>query len=260
MIATMADWRNRAHAPVTFVTFANSVAGALAAVRPDLKCQSTKSALYLRTTGGRAWAQDLGQAYEIYCGQPKLLNSLVRLTVASICDRALLDEAGASIALDCVLPVVRRREMLAESDVLFAPFARSLAETFVLDHAMGQTLVTPAIQERLTAGVAELRVAARNNLNDRLGEVVIERLGNDVTLISSDTLPASSLLFSQVFWRLMPPTTEPLSAIPADAHTLVVFEGQRVRDRAIATALEIMDASAAPLTTEIVAIADLHPC
>jgi hypothetical protein len=260
MIANKVDWRNLGPGPVTCATFSRSVAGALAAVRPDLTCHPEGAALQLRTVSGHAWEQDLSQVYEIYLGQPSLLDSLVRLAVASICDRATLDTAHAGASLGLLLPVVRRREALADSDVLFEPFARSLAETFVLDHPSGQTLVTAAIQERLTSSAAELRATARANLNDRLGEVTIDRLGGGVSLICSETLAASSLLFSDVFWRCAQLTGKALFAIPSDVQTLVVFEGQdtKVRDRAVATALEIMDASPSPLTTEVVAIADLR--
>jgi hypothetical protein len=260
MRVTLSDRRVSAPVPSTLLMFADDVARAVTAVRPDMACQSTSAALHLRSPSGHVWTQDLSQIYEIYVGEPGLHASLVRLTVASICDRATLSSAYTAPALEHLLPVVRRRDVLADSDVLFQPFGRSLAQTFVLDHPSGQTLVTAAVQERLTSDLADLQSAARDNLNRRLDEVSVDRLGSGVSVIGSDTLPASSVLFSDVFWRAARLTGDPLFAIPSDVHTLVVFEGRdaKVRDRAMATALEVMHASAQPLTTEIVAVDDIR--
>ncbi len=257
MLATKLNSYGRAQ--VSFEAFVVAVAEALVSRRQDMTCAPAQSGVQVHTAAGLTWSHDLSQMYSVWLGAPALRHSLVLLAVASICDRATLEAGHWAPALHQVLPVVHRRDLVCESDALFRPFARSLAQAYILDRCGSQTLVTSALQEQLADHVEDLRQAARDNLNARLGEVSLDRQADGVWLVGSDTLPASSVLFSDTFWRSLQLTDAPLFAIPADAETLVVFAGhtEQVQNRAIATALEIMDTSAAPFTTEIVAISDL---
>lgn len=236
--------------------FSALIVTALRRSAPDLIVSArVPLSLDVRTAGSAHWTEDLSHVYNLSCAEPSLLDDLVRLRVASVVDMATLAVAPPPTKL--LLPVLRRCDDIAGSDVLSVDHGGGLVLSWVVDRSGVLQSVTHEMLDGLGLSAADLADIAHANLEHRVTELTIDLVAQGVTIVASATLPASSLLLVPSFWSADHfQGRSCLTAIAPGRDTLLVFDGADAKARHIAIGLaqSMFERTEHPLSVDVIAL------